>query len=182
MAEIATLLEQEGAKASKERFYAWRPPYPLRILNKPYPERFEPWTFAQYNVRKGSSIKHVSNFIDILGPYTANEDLCLWEFSKLLCDRAYTWYTDLKPGSIPTWDDIVDIFYTKYFHGEETAMLVTLQVTKQISGEDLMEYIKRFKDIALDCYDHCVEKMLVEMCIGNMIREYRVVRENLEIS
>ena len=100
----------------------------------------------------------------------------------MLCDRAYTWYTDLKLGSIPTWDDIVDIFYTKYFHGEETTMLTTLQVTKQISSEDLMEYIKRFKDIALDCYDHCVEKMLVEMCIGNMIREYRVVRENLEIS
>ena len=61
-------------------------------------------------------------------------------------------------------------------------MLTTLQVTKQISSEDLMEYIKRFKDIALDYYDHCEEKMLVEMCIGIMIREYRVVRENLEIS
>ena len=60
--------------------------------------------------------------------------------------------------------------------------LATLQETKQRSGEDLMEYIKRFKDIALDCYDHCEEKTLVEMCIGNMIREYRAVLENLEIS
>ena len=60
--------------------------------------------------------------------------------------------------------------------------LATLQETKQRSGEDLMEYIKRFKDIALDCYDHCEEKTLVEMCMGNMIREYRAVLENLEIS
>ena len=45
-----------------------------------------------------------------------------------------------------------------------------------------MEYIKRFKDIALDCYDHCEERTLVEMCMTNMIREYRVVLENLEIS
>ena len=45
-----------------------------------------------------------------------------------------------------------------------------------------MEYIKRFKDIALDCYNHCEEKTLVEMCMGNMIMEYRAVLENLEIS
>ena len=45
-----------------------------------------------------------------------------------------------------------------------------------------MEYIKRFGDIALDYYDHYKEKTLVEMCMGNMIMEYRAVLENLEIS
>ena len=90
MAKVAALLEQERAKAPKKRFYAQRPPYSLRILNKPYPERYKPRTFAQYDGRRGSSIEHVSKFIDILGPYAANEDLCLWEFSKSLCDRAYT--------------------------------------------------------------------------------------------
>ena len=124
----------------------------------------------------------MSNFIDTLSQYATNEDLCLREFSKSLCDRAYTWYTGLKLGSILTWDDMVDAFCTKYFHGEETVMLVTLQGTKQRSGEDLMKYIKRFRDKALDCYDHCEEKTLVEMCMGNMIMEYRVVLENLEIS
>ena len=44
-----------------------------------------------------------------------------------------------------------------------------------------MEYIKRFRDIALDYYDHCEEKTLVEMCITNVIKEYRAVLENLEI-
>ena len=80
------------------------------------------------------------------------------------------------------WDDMVDVFCTKYFHGEETVTLATLQATKQRSCEDLMEYIKRFRDIAFDYYDHYEEKTLVEMCVGNMIMEYRVVLENLEIS
>ena len=124
----------------------------------------------------------MSKFIDTLGPYEADEDLCLREFSKSLCDRAYTWYIDLKPGSIPTGDDMMDVFCTKYFHEEETVTLATLQATKQRNGEDLMEYIKRFRDIALDCYDHCEERTLVEMCTTNMIREFRVVLENLEIS
>ena len=77
---------------------------------------------------------------------------------------------------------MVNIFCTKYFHGKETVTLATLQATKQRSGKDLMEYIKRFRDIALDCYDHCEERTLVEMCMTNMIREYRAVLENLEIS
>ena len=77
---------------------------------------------------------------------------------------------------------MVDVFCTKYFHGEETVMLATLKATKQRSGEDLMEYIKRFRDIALDCYNQCEEKTLVETCMTNTIREYRVVLENLEIS
>ncbi|XP_075646666.1 uncharacterized protein LOC142617604 [Castanea sativa] len=124
----------------------------------------------------------MSKFIDTLGPYTADEDLCLREFSKSLCNHAYTWYIGLKLGSIPTWDDMVDVFYTKYFHGEETVTLATLQAIKQKNEEDLMEYIKRFRDIALDCYDYCEEKTLVEMCMTNMIREYRAILENLEIS
>ena len=78
--------------------------------------------------------------------------------------------------------NMVDVFCTKDFHGEEIVTLATLQATKQRSGEDLMEYIKRFKDIALDCYDHCEEKTLVEICMGNMIMEYRAILENLEIS
>ena len=182
MAEVAALLEQERARTPKERFYAQRPPYPPKVLNKLYPERYEPKAFAQYDGRKGSAVEHVSKFIDTLGPYVADEDLCLREFSKSLCDRAYTWYIGLKPGSIPTWDDMVDVFCTKYFHGKETVMLATLQATKQRNDEDLMEYIKRFRDIVLDCYDHYEERTLVEMCMTNMIREFRAVLENLEIS
>ena len=158
MAEVVALLEQERARAPKERFYARRPPYPLKVLSKPYLKRYEPRAFAQYDGRKGSDVEYLSKFIDTLSPHAANEDLCLREFSKSLCNRAYTWYIKLKPGSIPTWDDIVDVFCTKYFHEKETITLATLQATKQRSGEDLMEYIKRFRDIALDCYDHCEER------------------------
>ena len=45
-----------------------------------------------------------------------------------------------------------------------------------------MEYIKRFRDIALDCYDHYEEITLVKMYMGKIIMEYRAVIENFEIS
>ena len=126
MTKVVALLEQERARAPKERFYTRRPHYPLRVLSKPYPERYELRAFTQYDGRKGSAVEHVTKFIDTLGLYATNEDLCLREFSKSLCARAYTWYIGLKLGSIPTWDDMVDVFCTKYFHGEKTITLAAL--------------------------------------------------------
>ena len=64
--------KEERVRAPKERFYAQRPPYPLRVLSKPYLERYKPRVFTQY--------------IDTLGLYAIDEDLCLREISKSLCD------------------------------------------------------------------------------------------------
>ena len=152
------------------------------LLSKPYPNRYEPPTFMQYNGRKGRAIENMNKCVDTMGPFIGDEDLCLHKFSKSLCDHAYTWYTSLKPGSIPTQDEMVDVFCSKYFHAEETMMPTTLQGIKQRNGEDLMKYIKRFRDIAPDLYDHFEERTLVEICMGNMIMEYQAVLENLEIS
>ena len=142
----------------------------MRLLNKPYPYRYKPPTFSQYDSKKESAIKHVSKFIDTMRTFAGDEDLCLREFSKSLCDHAYTWNTGFMLGSIPTWDDMVEVFCSKYFHGEETVTLVTLQGIKQRNGKDLMEYIKRFRDITLDFHDRYEERTLVEMCMGNMIK------------
>ena len=77
MVEVVALLEQERAKAPKERFYARRPPDPLRILSKTYLQRYELRTFTRYNGRRGSVVEHVSKFIDTFGPYVVGKDLCL---------------------------------------------------------------------------------------------------------
>lgn len=102
MMDVAAFLEREKAKAPKEWFYSKRPLYLIRLLNKQYINKYEPPTFLQYEINKGSIVEHVKKFIDTMVPYAGDKDLCLCEFSKSLCDRAYTWYTGLKPRSIPT--------------------------------------------------------------------------------
>ena len=42
MAKVAALLKQERARTPKDKFYARRRPYPLKVLSKPYSERYEP--------------------------------------------------------------------------------------------------------------------------------------------
>uniref|UniRef100_A0A2N9H8N1 Uncharacterized protein n=1 Tax=Fagus sylvatica TaxID=28930 RepID=A0A2N9H8N1_FAGSY len=153
MSDVADLLKQERERAPKE------------------PRHFGvPWNTS-------------ANFLDSMGPFAANGDLCLREFSKSLVDRAYTWYTVYcLLGPSEHGKDMVESFCSKYFHVEEKITLVNLHSTKQQIGEDLVKYIHRFRDVSLDCHVKYQEGELVEVCIDNMLPEFRAHLENLDIT
>ena len=131
-------------------------------------------TFSLFDGCNGSTLVHISKFIDSMGAYVGNGDLCLREFSKSLDDRAYTWYTILPLRSVKMWEDMVELFYGKYFQAEEKITLVNLHSTKQASGEDLLHYIHRFRDISLDYYANYEKSELVRVCIDNMLPEFEL--------
>uniref|UniRef100_A0A2N9J8Z5 RNA-directed DNA polymerase n=1 Tax=Fagus sylvatica TaxID=28930 RepID=A0A2N9J8Z5_FAGSY len=183
MSDVANLLKQEREKNPKEpRLFVRKPPYPTELLKQPYPEKYVASTFSCFDGRKGSALVHISKFIDSMGAYAGNGDLCLREFSKSLDDRAYTWYTTFPPGSVKVWEDMVELFCGKYFQAEEKITLVNLHTTKQANGQDLLRYIHRFRDISLDCYANYEEGELVGVCIDNMLPEFWAHLENLDIS
>ena len=99
-----------GSTANNQQSIIRWPPYPIELLNKPYPKNYKTPIFVRYDGRKGNVIEHVNKFLDTMGQHAGNEELCLREFSKSLTDRSYTWYTRLLPGSIRTWDEMVDGF------------------------------------------------------------------------
>uniref|UniRef100_A0A2N9J1Q1 Uncharacterized protein n=1 Tax=Fagus sylvatica TaxID=28930 RepID=A0A2N9J1Q1_FAGSY len=146
-------------------------------------KKYDTPVFALFDGRKGSAMEHISKFLDSMGPFAANGDLCLREFSKSLVDRAYTWYTVLPAGSIRTWEDMVESFCSKYFHvRRKNYSCQLLHSTKQQIGEDLVKYIHRFRDVSLDCHVKYQEGELVEVCIDNMLPEFRAHLENLDIT
>ena len=49
-------------------------------------------------------------------------------------------------------------------------------------SEELLDYIRRFRDFSLMCYDPIEEERLVDICIVGMLYEYRPYLENLQIS
>ena len=77
---------------------------------------------------------------------------------------------------------MVESFCSKYFHAEEKITLVNLHSTKQLIEEDLAKYIHRFRDVSLDCHVKYQEGELVEVCIDNMLPEFRAYLENLDIT
>ena len=158
------------------------PPFLPKLLGKPYPKGYEPPKFHPFDGRNGSAMEYMSRFIYTMSPYARDRELCLREFAKSLVDRAYTWYTMLRPGSIKTWDEMMERFCAKYYPGEDKVTFQSLQMVRQRPREDPVQFIKRFEDISLDCYGDHEEKELVETCISNMFFDYRLNLENLCIT
>lgn len=57
-------------------------------------------------------------FLDLMGLFSHDVNLCLREFSKSLTDRAYTWYVNLKPGSVRNWEHLMSMFNAKSFYAK----------------------------------------------------------------
>ena len=90
-----------------------------------------------------------------------------------------TWHTSLTPGSVLSWNDLATQFMKKFFTLEEKRTLSDLQHEKQRVSEGLLEYIRRFRDLSLLCYELVEEERLVDVCIVGMLYEYRPYLENL---
>ena len=131
MVDVNALLEQEREKfLGIPKQFSWDPPFPLELLGKPYPKGYEPPKFHPFDGRNGSAMEHLSRFVHIVGPYIGDQELCLREFAKSLVDRAYTWYTTLRLGSIKTWDEMMERFCAKYYPGEDKVTFQSLQMMR----------------------------------------------------
>ena len=183
LVDVSALLEQEREKLSGiPKQFSWDPPFPPELLGKPYPKGYEFLKFHTFDGRNGSTVEHVSRFVHTMGLYAGDRELCLREFAKSLVDRAYTWYTTLRLGSIKTWDEMMERFRPKYYPGKDKVTFQSLQMVRQRPGEDPIQFIKRFEDVSLDCYGDHEEKELVETCISNMLFDYRLNLKNLCIT
>ena len=86
-------------------------------------------------------MEHVSRFVHTMGPYTGDRELCLREFAKSLVDRAYTWYTTLRLGSIKTWDEMMERFCAKYYPGEDKVTFQSFQMVRQRLGDPVHQKV-----------------------------------------
>ena len=173
LADVNALLEKEREKLSRiPKKFSRDPPFPPELLRKPCPKGYEPPKFHPFDGRNESTAEHVSRFIHTMGPSVGDKELCIREFAKSLVDKAYTWYTTLRPRSIKTWDEMMERFCAKYYLGEDKVTFQSLQMVKQRLGEDPIQFIKRFEDVSLDCYRDHEEKELVKTCICNMLFDY----------
>ena len=86
--------------------------------------------------------------------------LCLFPFS--LRDRAWAWLQSLPSNSVTTWEELKNIFLSRYFPPSKTAML-----RAQINGfrkkdvESLYEAWERYKDMMRICPHHGLEDWVI---------------------
>ncbi|GFZ04497.1 hypothetical protein Acr_17g0000690 [Actinidia rufa] len=89
-----------------------------------------------------------SVFVDKLRVHSGDRNVSLKEFSISLTDRAYSWYAILPPSSLASWEDLAKKFHSKFFY---------------VDSEDLLTYVGRFRELAVDMQDLVAEDHLVKL-------------------
>lgn len=74
--------------------------------------------FQKFVGQRGNIKEHVVRFLDCMDAFPHDDDLSMREFFKFLTNRAYTWYVNLKPGSLHHWEHLVSLFNTKFLYAE----------------------------------------------------------------
>ena len=83
------------------------------------------------------------------------------EFSKSLDDRACSWYANLPPGSIQSWEDLVGKLCGKFFTTESKIDVSDLFNLRQDYHESLEDYVQRFREKTLECQDIISKKNMI---------------------
>ncbi|CAL8084694.1 unnamed protein product [Prunus armeniaca] len=74
-------------------------------------------------------------------------------------------------------------FSTKGKEARRSMSTVSLMLwDHMLRKEDPADFVRRFQNLALDCYDEKDEEALVEICISNIVVDYRVYLENIGIA
>ncbi|KAF7822144.1 hypothetical protein G2W53_027599 [Senna tora] len=106
--------------------------------------------FRKFGGQTGHAKEYIMCFVDDLGIYGQDKELRLREFSKSLTGNAYTWYNKLAPESICSWEEMAISFCGKFFESHPTVHY-ELRRIKQRNEEDVIAFIKRYKNLALEC-------------------------------
>lgn len=131
-----------------------------RLRPKSYPVRYVTPQFQKFAVRRGNTQEYAVRFLDSMEAHPNNADLCVSELFKLLKDRAYTWYVNLKPKSMHDWENPFSLFNKIFLRAEAKYRLAELSRKNQYPGEDFSNYMKRFNEKALYCCDSVAEDVL----------------------
>ncbi|KAD3336478.1 hypothetical protein E3N88_31997 [Mikania micrantha] len=105
---------------------------------------------------------HVGQFLRICDTFkikgVSDDAVFLRLFPFSLEDKAITWLESLPTGSITTWDEMQEMFLTKYFPPAKTARLRSLiHSFQQEEGESFFTTWERFKELLNKCPHHGLE-------------------------
>lgn len=180
LTDVQAMLKQEHSKKQLPSLpdLDVKPPYSQEILTMPYPTGYIVPKFIKFDGKQGNAREHVVRFIETLGVYGSDHFLGLREFSKSLIERAYSWYVNLAPNPIKSWEEMVNKFHMKFFQVQKKVTTLTLERDVQKESEDILDYIKRFQDKAIDCHEPIDEAHLVSICVEGAICDYKIFLVN----
>ena len=110
----------------------------------------------------------MAHFYSACGETALNDSLLIRQFVQSLKGAAFTWYTQLQPGSLHTWDDLQRAFLAQFVSSKRRVSIIDLAHTHQRPNESVNDFIMRWRSLSLQCPEKLSEQSAVQMCANNL--------------
>ncbi|KAH7851205.1 hypothetical protein Vadar_008576 [Vaccinium darrowii] len=84
---------------------------------------------------------------------------------------AFTWYSNLPEGSIPSWDLMVKEFLRQFCNTQRRVGVLELIETKQHDNEPVTDFIARWQALTFACPQKFTQLELIRMSLNNFRHE-----------
>ncbi|CAL9017106.1 unnamed protein product [Prunus brigantina] len=146
----------------------YRKPFPSHYDAMPFPKGYQRPIFDKFDGINSSPHEHLAHFYSACGETSQSDALLVRQFVQSLKGSAFTWYTQLPPGSILTWDDMQKAFLAQFVSSKKKVSIMDLAQTAQKPGEGANDFIMRWRSLNLQCPEKITEQSAVQMCYNNL--------------
>ncbi|CAB4319825.1 unnamed protein product [Prunus armeniaca] len=147
----------------------YRKPFPSHYDAIPFPKGYQRPIFDKFDGISSSPHEHLAHFYSACGETSQSDALLVRQFVQSLKGSAFTWYTQLPPGSILTWDDMQKAFLAQFVSSKKKVSIMDLAQTTQKPGKNANDFIMRWRSLNLQCPEKITEQSAVQMCYNNLI-------------
>ncbi|KAI5317664.1 hypothetical protein L3X38_037371 [Prunus dulcis] len=147
----------------------YRKPFPSHYDAIPFSKGYQRPIFDKFDGISSLPHEHLAHFYSACGETSQSDALLVRQVVQSLKGSAFTWYTQLPPGSILTWDDMQKAFLAQFVSSKKKVSIMDLAQTTQKPGESANDFIMRWRSLNLQCPEKITEQSAVQMCYNNLI-------------
>lgn len=171
--DIKTMIAEgirEMYVSSNPQISGYLKPYPPHYDALPFPKGYHKPSFDKFD-GVNSSPHELAHFYSACGETSQSDAFLVRQFVQSLKGAAFTWYSQLQPGSILTWDDMQKAFLAQFVSSKKKVSIIDLAEAKQKPNEGINEFISRWRSLNLQCSEKLTEHSAVQMCSNNLLPE-----------
>ncbi|XP_015948447.1 uncharacterized protein LOC107473398 [Arachis duranensis] len=110
-----------------------------------------------------STTEHVVRYSVEIGNLANDENLKMKCFPSSLTKNAFTWFSNLRPNSTTTWNQLETAFHAQFYRGKMNVAVPDLVALKREDGETIDDYLIHFKNARSRCYVTLPENEIVKI-------------------
>ena len=127
--ELKTLIAEEIKEFQASinlAILGYQKPYPAHYDIVSFPTGYQKPKFEKFDGLTYSPQEHLEHFYSTCGEFALLDALLISQFVQSLKSFAFTWYTQLKLGSIHTQDDLQSAFLAQFVSSKRKVLIIDL--------------------------------------------------------